>query len=119
MVKDPKNLRALGGEKKTENAQPAAQKATYEQLAAALQNAGAEVRRLRTLTENMEKQLASYQMNDFYTRVEWLWRIVTWDSSKAPCPFTDEFVAARKKEFEEMMTPIEPETEPKEEPVKE
>lgn len=98
MAKEVNNLRNIAKEPQQGNA---AVPASREQLIAALQRADAEIKSLRATAAQMEKQLMSYQMQDYYTRLQWLWKIVM-EGNAFPKDFRD----AKMEEFIEMMTPV-------------
>lgn len=99
-----KNLKGLGGNPKEKQEEPKNQRLTYDQLAQMAQQLSVENQKLRQMVTGMKQQIESYQMQDFYQRLEWLWRVITYRELNL---FEPEFIAARIKEFEMMMTPLE------------
>lgn len=90
---------------------PQGQRLSYEQLMQLAAQTNAENQRLRQTCSQMKMQLERYQMQDYYQRLEWLWKVITLQDGVAM--FGDEFVKAKVAEFVDLMTPINPEEENK------
>ena len=90
---------------------PQGQRLSYEQLMQLAAQTNAENQRLRQTCSQMKMQLERYQMQDYYQRLEWLWKVITLPDNIHV--FTPEFVGAKVDEFIDLMTPINPEEENK------
>lgn len=90
---------------------PQGQRLSYEQLMQLAAQTNAENQRLRQTCSQMKMQLERFQMQDYYQRLEWLWKVITLDNNAGV--FTPEFVKAKVEEFIDLMTPINPEEENK------
>lgn len=90
---------------------PQGQRLSYEQLMQLAAQTNAENQRLRQTCSQMKMQLERFQMQDYYQRLEWLWKVITLDDNTHV--FTPEFVQAKVEEFIDLMTPINPEEENK------
>lgn len=90
---------------------PQGQRLSYEQLMQLAAQTNAENQRLRQTCSQMKMQLERFQMQDYYQRLEWLWKVITLENNTGV--FTPEFVQAKVDEFIDLMTPINPEEENK------
>lgn len=90
---------------------PQGQRLSYEQLMQLAAQTNAENQRLRQTCSQMKMQLERFQMQDYYQRLEWLWKVITLPDNTHV--FTPEFVQAKVEEFIDLMTPINPEEENK------
>lgn len=90
---------------------PQGQRLSYEQLMQLAAQTNAENQRLRQTCSQMKMQLERYQMQDYYQRLEWLWKVITLEGNTDM--FGSEFVRAKVDEFVDLMTPINPEEENK------
>ena len=90
---------------------PQGQRLSYEQLMQLAAQTNAENQRLRQTCSQMKMQLERFQMQDYYQRLEWLWKVITLEDNTSV--FTPEFVQAKVEEFIDLMTPINPEEENK------
>ena len=73
-----------------------------------------EVMKLRAVNNALQNQLTqlsqrlqSFEQSTFFARLDWLWRIITWENNGT---FGDEFVASKVEEFKELMSPDKKET---------
>ena len=90
---------------------PQGQRLSYEQLMQLAAQTNAENQRLRQTCSQMKMQLERFQMQDYYQRLEWLWKVITLEGGVDM--FGDEFVKAKVAEFVDLMTPLNPEEENK------
>ena len=104
-------------EKKPTNAN----KLTYEQLEQLTSQYYNQAKALNAALEEAEKKLTEatnqiemYQKNEFWIRLDWLWRILTLEGSNEL--FTNEFIDKVSEEFMLRMYPPKPKTEKTEEP---
>ena len=95
------------------NEMPKGNEMTRDQLMQMASQYAADNKQLRAMIKQAEvqlnmlrKQLEQYQMQDYYQRLEWLWKVMH-DKDGI---FPKDFVEAKVEEFIEMMTPMQPET---------
>lgn len=94
------------------NEAPTGKEMTRDQLMQMASQYAADNKQLRAMIKQAEvqlnmlrKQLEQYQMQDYYQRLEWLWKVMHDKDGMFP----EDFVKAKVEEFIEMMTPIQPE----------
>lgn len=98
------------------------EKLSYEQLEQLASQYYAQSKRLNeALNEVQNKlleattQLEMFQKNEFWMRIDWLWRVITLEGSNEV--FTNEFLEKVTKEFMARMYPPKPTEEPKNNPT--
>ncbi len=57
---------------------------------------------LKNRLKQASDQIQMYQRSEFFTRLEWLWRVITWERSEEV--FSKDFVADKAEEFKSLMT---------------
>ncbi len=93
-----------------EKNQKAPQKLTYEQLEQLASQYYNQCKSLNSALEDCERklneaidQLEMFRKNEFWMRIEWLWKVITLDGSTEI--FSEEFIDKVVKEFETRMYP--------------
>lgn len=86
------------------------QKLSYNELAAITNKIQQDYNRLAKHTENLEKELDSYRMNDYYNRVSLLFEIIKFSATQST-HFTPGFMMCVYAEFERIVAPNKQDTE--------
>lgn len=86
------------------NTSPQGRQLSYEQVMQVAAQTRQEYQKLYKTAQEMQKRLDAYATSDFYTRLDWLWKIITETTSRGifGAKFYDECV----QNFIEMMTPV-------------
>lgn len=91
--------------KKIANGSEPKKKLTYDELMGLAAKMDREIIELRKKLGESQVQLAAYQMEDYWKRLDWLWKVITLDYASSV--FGDEFYQQKVDEFVKLMTPVE------------
>lgn len=91
--------------KKIANGPEPKKKLTYDELMGLAAKMDREIIELRKKLGESQVQLAAYQMEDYWKRLDWLWKVITLDYASSV--FGDEFYQQKVDEFVKLMTPVE------------
>ena len=86
-----------------EKEEPRRGKLSYDELNSAATQLYSQLQTAREENRKLTEQLKIFQANEYYVRLDWLWKVITAKDVKLP----DKFLKARMAEFIELMTPVE------------
>lgn len=94
---------AKEGNIKEKEEEPRRGKLSYDELNSAATQLYSQLQTAREENRKLTEQLKIFQANEYYVRLEWLWKVITTKDVKLP----DKFLKARIAEFIDLMTPVE------------
>lgn len=96
-------IMAKEGNIKEKEEEPRRGKLSYDELNSAATQLYSQLQTAREENRKLTEQLKIFQANEYYVRLEWLWKVITTKDVKLP----DKFLKARIAEFIDLMTPVE------------
>lgn len=92
------NIVKMGSEKQNEEVKES-KKLSYEELEAAAQNLSAQLQNVVNKYKEVYTENQELKQNNYFVRLEWLWRVINSDR------FKEDFRFKCEEEFINMMTP--------------